>query len=75
MKTQFEAWGWVNHADQPQQETFESPDQAVAAMKQRTGMGDDVLEKMHKVGLDLARVRVTIEPVLKMAPVKPAGAE
>lgn len=59
-------WGWLNAGGQAQDQTFPSPDAAIAEMQARLGKDYDI-QRIHELGFRLALMEVTVKPVLAMA--------
>lgn len=76
--TEFTRWGWLScltmfpRDGTPQEETFPTPDAAIAAMQKRLG-GEPTLEKIAELGFKLALLRVTLAPVMVLESVVDGG--
>lgn len=60
-------WGWMdNHTGKCQDKVFDSPNEAIEAMRKR--MSDDApdLVRLHEVGFSLVLIEVTMKPIMVM---------
>lgn len=64
----FEAWGWASREGSVQLETFKTADEAIKGMIAR-GAGDS-LQEIEKVGYRLVRLKLTLEVIAKMEPIR-----
>lgn len=76
---EFTRWGWlscrnspVSQDGTPQDETFDTPDEAIASMQNRLGDGS-TLERIAELGFKLALLRVTLSPVMVLESVVDGG--
>lgn len=76
---EFTRWGWLSCRNSefsqegtPQDETFPTPDAAIAAMQNRLG-DESTLERIAELGFKLALLRVTLAPMMVLESVVDGG--
>lgn len=66
MKVESFAWGWMNASGKPQEQTFNTPNEAIEEMQSRLGK-EYTYERMSELGFVLCRIKVTLEVVSAMS--------